>query len=154
MLNRGNIKEAQNLWLRALQNDPTNTHFIAALHENTGSSFADDEEISVDVNLKEGIIKNIVKDGPKEYGNPLAHLGDLSNYMIVLASARVVDNSFGTNIIAGHAYYLKGTTSDGKYVLGNSYNTKNVVILDVAELLRKFSSIHYIEIYKLQHRNR
>jgi hypothetical protein len=129
-------------------------HVIAALHENQGSSFAEEEEISYEVNLKDGVINNVIKEGPKEYGNPLATFDDLSNYMIVLASARVIDNSFGTNIIAGHAYYLKGTTADGKYVLGNSYNTKNVVILDVDEFLEKFSSIHYIQIYKSKHRDR
>lgn len=125
-----------------------NGHVIKAIHETAGASFSDDLEISIEVTLKEGIIENILKDGPKEFGNPLNHLGDLTKYMIALSSAKVVDNSSGSHIIASHAYYLKGTTFDGMYVLGNSYNTKNIILLDEVELLKKFAAIHYIQIYE------
>jgi hypothetical protein len=123
-------------------------HVIKAVHEETGSSFSDDDEISIEVNLKNGVTTSILKDGPNEFGNPLDHLGDLSKYMIALSSAKIVDNSFGSNIIASHAYYLKGITSDGMYVLGNSYNTKKIILLDEVELLKKFAAIHYIKIYE------
>ncbi|MEW8506266.1 MAG: hypothetical protein AB2598_06140 [Candidatus Thiodiazotropha sp.] len=123
-------------------------YIIRTVREDTGFSFADDEEIGIEINISEGEKKYRVTDGPREFGNPLNLLGDLSNYMIALSSAKVVDNSFGTHIIANHAYYLRGTTADGKYVLGNSYNTKKVILLDEMELLNKFAAVHYIEIYR------
>jgi hypothetical protein len=125
-----------------------NGYVIKAVQEAVGSSFSDGNEIRLEVNLKNGVKTSILKDGPKEFGNPLDYLADLWKYMVAFSSAKIVDNSFGSNIIASHAYYLKGMTSDGMYVLGNSYNTKNIILLDEVELLKKFAAIHYIQIYE------
>lgn len=113
-------------------------------------SFANGLEQKIKVRQTNGlfVFKN---DGySDEIEEPFSVLDDdLSSYLISVSSVRRIgfmDNLFGKRIIANHAYYFLGTDSDGNYILGDSYNTRNPVHIDKQEFLEKFNAINYVKI--------
>jgi hypothetical protein len=77
-------------------------------------------------------------------------LGKLSDYFIILCSAKKIDkisNIFGNRIVPNHAYYFLGISEDGRYILGDSYNTTKPIYLNEDDFLKKFFAIHYVKVY-------
>ncbi len=120
-------------------------------------TFYNSIERRMEHHLQNGIFKVLhAGEVPVELENPLLMLGKLSDYFIILCSAKKIgkiSNFFSDRIIPNHAYYFLGINNDGRYILGDSYNTTKPIYINEDNFLKKFNAIHYVKISQFNFRD-
>jgi hypothetical protein len=122
---------------------------MLAAGENNESFYGSSTIIKETFQNKEGEFETTVKSRPAILGDPLQTLGTIEDYLVILSSVRKVPRLFEfwkPCIIPNHTYYLLGITEEGKYVLGNSYNTLKPIILNKKCLTGYFKQIDFISL--------